>query len=68
MNIIKINRDKNGRFTFGIFEKPETKFYHVVMLVELMHPRRKKNRKILKQGKFVSIQTIKIIKLNINGL
>ena len=25
LNIIKINRDKNGRFTFGIFEKPETK-------------------------------------------
>ena len=24
LNIIKINRDKNGRFTFGIFEKPET--------------------------------------------
>ena len=24
-NTIKINRDKNGRFTFGIFEKPETK-------------------------------------------
>ena len=23
--VIKINRDKNGRFTFGIFEKPETK-------------------------------------------
>ena len=22
LNIIKINRDKNGRFTFGIFEKP----------------------------------------------
>ncbi len=24
LNIIKINGDKNGRFTFSIFEKPET--------------------------------------------
>jgi hypothetical protein len=24
LNIIKINRDKNGRFTFGIFQKSET--------------------------------------------
>ncbi len=25
LSIVKINPDKNGRFTFGIFEKPETK-------------------------------------------
>ncbi len=25
LNTIKINGDRNGRFTFGIFEKPETK-------------------------------------------
>ena len=25
LNIIKINRDKNRRFTFGIFEKPESR-------------------------------------------
>ncbi len=25
ISIIKINQDKNGRFTFGIFEKPGTK-------------------------------------------
>lgn len=25
LNILNINRDKNGRFTFGIFEKSENK-------------------------------------------
>ena len=43
LNTIKINRDKNGRFTFGIFENLKLKFYHVVMILQSI---KKKNLKV----------------------
>lgn len=55
LNILNINRDKNGRFILVFLKNPKIKFYYVVMI---LHSIKKKNHKVLEQEKYVLIQII----------